>query len=159
MTDLTPILRQLRSLPPEELSVVRAKMGAWNKLGGNSEVTERAIMPTSDDDYLLEGIHFELRRRGLLGAEFRIPHRLYPTGYVQRSAEVRRLLESKLPRLKPVERTALGRLAARALADYLTNIHVTITPRVIMSHVGNTPIALDEAYPDYLAAGLLHFCW
>ena len=158
MAPTEDLLRQLRSLPPEDLKQVQLKMSAWGTLQGKGDTTTAVRgSPRVEEDYLLEGVHYELRRRGLLGTEARLYSRVWPPNYVNSSIGVRNHIAANL-RLKPVERVLFGRLAIRALAEYLENGRVPISGRTLMLNIDKTITALDAAYPGYLAAGLLRFC-
>jgi hypothetical protein len=157
MVDQT-LLRQLRSMTPTEWSAVASKMQAWYKISSGEEpVRARTASPV---DYLLEGTHEELRRRGLLGVKARIASRFYPANFAHVSVAVRTQLEHCVGRpLSSAEQVQLGRVAARALSDYLSKGVAGISPKRMVENFDKIPVALDSAFPGYLESGVLPFCW
>ena len=113
-----------------------------------------------DQDWMLDGITSELRRRGLWARTSTIPAKMLPEGYAEKSAVVRaHLLKGwAKPNSRPVERMALGGLAAVALADYLTKVKVPVGPKTLLNNVEKVPLALEESFPGYWAQKLLGFC-
>jgi hypothetical protein len=160
-TGLTNILHTLPNLSPQDLQQLITKAKACLILNGQPTVPSEAPLPLpkySNQDYLLEGIHSELRRRGLLGKNARLPERAFPSGYVQASYTVRQHLEEQM-NLKGVDRTALGQLAGRCLADWLELRNIQVRPKLMLLNISNVPVAIDYSYPGYLEAGLLPLCW
>lgn len=106
------------------------------------------------DDWLTEGVVSELVRRGQLhkGMDW---HKVMPKGYKKTVEATREFLLKAVRRpLNTAQKYALGRLVARALADYLEN-----TPgvglRKMLQCINNVPQALDASYPGYAASGML----
>lgn len=161
MVDQTVLLRQLRELPPEQWNTIQARVTAFHKLGCTSSPTYALGRSSdSDEDYLLTGIYIELRRRGLLGRNATIPPSAWPSKFKKTSAEVRQNIQFHFDRqLSPVEQAALGRLCGQTLAAYLEKRGIPISPNSMLSSVGKIPLALDHAFPGYLASGLLAYCW
>lgn len=153
---LNSILEKLPRLNAVELQTLKVRVGAELSLSGSS------VGPTGStavsEDYVLDGLNYELKRRGLL-AYSHMPKRAIPSDFAEKSAAVRKCLSQYMPTLKTVERAALGQLAARALADYLEAKRSAVTPFAMFNQVDRIPLALDMSYPGYLQAGMLVFCW
>jgi hypothetical protein len=152
--DLKAILEALPTLTPTAWQQLHDKTGALLALNGHG------LTAPEPDDYLLEGIYFELRRRGLITQEARFTvlqfkqHRWHTV-----SANTRKILERHNPHLSRTDCTALGQLAAKALAGYLSHNNIPVTPGTMLRHAHNMLVALDFAFPGYLMRGKLRFCW
>ena len=155
VSDLTVVLKHLPKLGRPDLEKVRQR--AVFLLGVAAPTTKGA---PPEQDWLLDGIISELRRRGLWARTSVIPVKMLPEGYANKSAVVRLHLSKGLtkPNLRPVERMALGRLAAAALADYLTKVQVPVGPKTLLNNIDKVPLALEESFPGYWAQKLLGFC-
>lgn len=157
--EFSRICALLPELTPAELAAVRLRAGF---LGGGSGAAP-AQEDHFTDDWLLRGLEDELRRRGLLGRGRAPVVRLVPD-WAKRSAKVRTDLLGFLGFLGRsgggVKRSeaALGRLAARALADYLAAGRVPVSPKTLLTNVDKVLLAIDAAFPGYLEAGLLGCC-
>ena len=147
---LQTVLKHLPGLKPEEQQEVKKRLDFL--LGSK---------PKNDvSDWLVEGVCAELVRRGLLagksaGYSSQLWNKVTPKSYAKDSEAVRVFLtENIFYALTVAETYALGRLVARALADYLQN-----TPgfglRMMLQQISKVPEALDASYPGYLAAGML----
>lgn len=154
--DFNAVLRTLPSLEPAQLQQLRGKIGALLGLSGVKELPPDVPVVS---DYLLNGVVYELRRRGLLGSSSGLPHRLRTSEYSRLSADVQKHLDQNVGPLTVVEATALGQLAVRALASYLERGNIPISPSTLINNISKVPIALDASYPGYLEAGLLSCCW
>lgn len=150
MSVYTDIIKLLPSLSQRELNDVRQQCQFRLQ-------KSRAMAPVEDEDWLFIGIISELQQRNLyvpLGA-------VKPKSYGKFSTistEVRRLLELAAPGLTgAVERRALGQVAAKALADYLSDgkFSSELSFQHMLLHVSLTPTAVERAYPGYMAAQLL----
>ncbi len=156
--ELTAVLRALPKLQPAELREIQLKTSASLTLCGKLSaqvISDRSVVT----DYLLDGVIYELRRRGLLGQSTGLFKRLIPPAYQQASEEVRQHLNERVGILKSSETAALGQLSAKALASYLERGHVPISPSTLLNNISKVPVAIDASYPGYLEAGLLSFCW
>lgn len=153
---LSTVLLALPQLNADELKVVRSRVGASSSLAGSSTV-EATL--GNGGDYLLEGLCQELRRRGALGREKRLPARLIPQGYAEKAADVRDYFAKHLGTLSAGELSALGQLMGEALALYLEKRGVPIAPSTLLNNISKVPTAVDAAFPGYLEAGVLSSCW
>lgn len=167
-SDLSTILRLLPTLSPADTQQVRAKASALLSLNGGSSSGNSGPGRLGKDfvrhgvvdcDFILRGIVFELRRRGLLGSKVTIYQRFIPASYQQDAVAVRQHLSEHIKQLSSTDEEALGRLLARSLADYLERGKVPISPRTILANVNKMLVALDAAFPGYLVTGWLPFCW
>ena len=156
--ELAQVERLILSLSPDELARVRGKLAFLATTGtpADKPTTGRS---QPNGDWLLESLLYELQRRGLITAGRRPPVARISSSYADAAAGVREELEEHLPNLKPVERVSLGRLVAGSLVEYLIKIGVPVTLRTVFNNVDKSLVALDDAFPGYLAAGLLRFCW
>src|ERR1035437_19351 len=151
-SDLTLVLKHLPKLGRPDLEKVRQRvvflLGVAATKGNHPE-----------QDWLLDGITSELRRRGLWSSS-PIPKKLLPEGYAAKSATVQEHLLKGLAKSNPrsVERMALGGLAATALADYLTKVKAPLGPKILLNNIEKVPLALEESFPGYCAQKLLGFC-
>jgi len=110
-----------------------------------------------DQDWLLAGILTELTYRGLLSEKdrFRIKKSTSFRGFQTKSEKVRELLEEAAPRLKDVEKIALGQICGRELAHYLAYNGNDVSLHLLLEHVDLTLMAIDKAFPDYLQSRML----
>lgn len=154
---LATVLNILPSLPTTELNKIKSKIGALLSLreGTEKNSIDTLCLTDSPFDYILEGIVFELRKRGLLTSKGFIPRQYWPKNYDSTAKEIRILLESQFPHPLPQPQLVLlGRICAEALASYLEPV-VPISPSSLMSNVHKIPTAIDQILPGYLQAGLL----
>jgi len=148
-SELQPVLRRLPKLSDEELEQVRVRVQ-----GLLSIRTGRTTVKPNEVGWLLTGVATELKRRGLFTSRLTTFNKIV-SGCAAAAAEVEaHLLTAVGHELKLPEKMALGRVAVRALADYLEG-HVTIGPKVLLQNLSKIPEAVDCAYPDYQAAGML----
>lgn len=158
--DVIALKQQLSNLPPEELKQLRAYIGARLQFVTEAPPATKGSGHAYPGDYLLDGIAYELSRRGIAPMSGKsIPTRVLPADYPNQSAETREYLEHLLPALKPADRVALGRIAAYTLAEWLIKVHIPVALRTMTSNVRKMPAALDDAFPGYLSAGLLSMVW
>lgn len=161
MADVPTLLRQLQALSLTDWKTVQAKMEAYNSLGAPTYSpylkNPTKSSPSDSQDYLLEGMRFELKRRGL--TSWRMP----PQGSFQAaSVAVRKQLEKQLggSQLTASEKISIGRMAGLALATLLEQWRVPVTAHSMFKHVNKTLDALDAAFPGYLKADVLSgFIW
>lgn len=156
--DLNTVLSCLPKLGPEELQTVRKKVSANLSLCGGATVSAPSFN-FSEPDYLFDAIKAELRRRGQLKRDGGIAASQVPSAYQSSASEVRQLLKQHVGDISAREYAALGMAAIRALASYLERGRVPVSAKTLMLNVSKVPLALDDAYPGYLEAGLLSFCW
>lgn len=147
---LPSVLRVLPKLKLAELEQIRKRIDFL--LGTKPKCEE-------SQDWLLEGLAVELRRRGLWTAG-RIPARLIPSNYSDKSETVRQHLLKGLAEPNPrlIERMSLAGLAGSVLMDYLQKIHVPVTPKTVLINIEKMPVALEGAFPGYWSQKLLGFC-
>jgi hypothetical protein len=117
-------------------------------------------LPSHAADWLLPGLEYELRARGILLTRLNSERlRALAPNYARDSAPVRAALKAKLGG-KPThaELLAFGRLVASALADYVNAAArggVPFGPAALFRAVPEAGAALEAAFPGYLAAGLM----
>lgn len=153
-SNLQTIVKLLPELKPNELVEVRKRLQALTSI--------TAPAPTkATDDWLENCITEELIRRGVsFGTDWK---GRMPKGYRQQAEAVREFLTkavtvNALPvRTQPLtsaEKYALGRVTARALADYLSwQEHFGL--KVMLQQINKIPEALDASFPGYVASGML----
>lgn len=120
-----------------------------------SQGKDKQAEGVEEQDWLLEGIIRDCKKRGMyVSRNFHMRNR--KTGsfasYITKSQIVRELLLECAPGLSPVQQQALGVVAARELADYLT---VGASFEYMMKMVHLVPTALERAFPGYMASKLL----
>jgi hypothetical protein len=150
---LQEVLTRLPKLSRAELREVEKHCRALASLSGHSD--EPA------DDWLITGIKTELQRRGLIRARFPWKELAPPKFAALCAATSEALLGAFTPPLTSPERFALGRLAGRALADYLERHDGRghVSAKAMLANIDKVPTALEASFPGYLAAGLLRLCW
>lgn len=151
---LSEVLRRLPLLSREDLLKVRHNVEA---IVGATKPQEE---PEANRDWLLEGLTAELRRRGLWVKKHSIPKDSIPTTYAKTAEGVREHLIAGCngEDMRYVEKLALARAAASALADYLSKINVPVTPNTLLHHTRTIPLALEESFPGYWASKMLRSC-
>ncbi len=148
--DFADLCKMLPSLSGQEREQVRLRLGQLSPqptLGG-------------EPDWLLRGIEDELRRRGLLGSGHLPAVRIYAK-WPTLSEDVRADLQERLGiggRKRRAPWAALGRLAARSLADYLTGGGIRVSPRTMLQNADKVFVAIDDQFPGYMEAGVLRCC-
>lgn len=110
-------------------------------------------------DWILGGINFELQRRGLwkVGAYFPVTQ-LVPECDVASKAVCEQLLSEMHGPATPTLLTVLGQLAGRCLADYLLMQRIPVGPKTMLAQLSQIPLAIEEAFPGYMEAGMLRLC-
>ena len=142
------VLEALPTLGRKDLNEVRKRCIVLSQ--GRVEPRE---VPVEDEDWLLLGVLHELTRRGLDGRVFRLKSTGSYAGFASQSERVREVLMLAAPDLTAVERRALGRVAAKALANYIT--WTAVTRDSLLTYISRVPVAIDAAYPGYLEHGML----
>lgn len=160
--DYAKICELLPRLTAEQLAQVRLRAKFLDENASPAPRAERPAARAAEDDYdwLARGIEDELRRRGLLGSG-RLPAERIVPGWTATSAAVREDLRRHLEVGGHKWRhpwVALGRVAARVLADYLTAGRVRVMPRTMLQNTDKMLLAIDSQFPGYLASGMLHCC-
>lgn len=122
--------------------------------------TAPATVKPATNDWLLEGITNELRRRGLWMRAHPIPKNLLPDGYEAKAAHIQKYLIKGCgeKRLKSISMMVLGQVAASSLADYLLRARVPVSPKTLLNNIDKIPAAIDASFPGYWAAAALSVC-
>ena len=145
---LSQVLELLPQLDAEQLEEVRNHLNALESL---------TAAPSTENDWLLQGVVAELRDRGLgetVPERLRLTNRRQYHGYIDKSARVRKFLEENLPGLTRMERSQLGRLAASCLAEFIAKFR-TVSLAGMLQSIDLVPAAVEEAFPDYVRTGSL----
>jgi hypothetical protein len=124
--------------------------------GGKDEL--RSAANTESSDWLLTGILSELKKRGLGYTHRTIKTWEHSRTYAEESALVRkellRILKLSISQPKYQELLALGSVVARALIRALgTKTYISL--KSLLNNVGKALEAIDNAFPGYMASGLL----
>jgi hypothetical protein len=107
-----------------------------------------------DEDWILEGILIEIRRRGLGPPPgFRIQRHSSYANFSTQSANVRELLVKTISNLTATERRFFGEVAAKELARYIHWKDISLN--VLLENVSLVPQALEKAFPGYLTSGMM----
>ncbi len=120
------------------------------------------IEPSPSEDWILDGIRAELIRRGVgaIPCTTRFVNGLAPN-YWKDSEAVRVDLQKRLKKsgtiLQQAHLLALGKVAARALADHLKAFEPKqpMGSQTLLRNVHRIPEAIEASYPGYLAAGMI----
>jgi hypothetical protein len=148
---LRTVLSALPSFSRSELQNIRQRCQVLMQ-SGTTSVTP--IM--EEEDWLLLGMMTETKRRGqYVPARFRADRGSSFGSYNTKAAQVRDILELCAPGLNLVEKRALGEVAAKALADMLTNRDLDATFHNMLLRVDRIPAALEREYPGYLESRML----
>ena len=149
MGDIQEVLGRLPRLTPSELAQVQQRLAL---LGVNK--TEEV-----SEDWLLQGITIELRRRGIWTGSGPIPRRLIPPQNNTNSEKARdNLLAGVRLKLRNAEQLALGALAGGALAELLLRRKVPVTPGTVLKSIEQLGSALEDAFPGYWGSAALGVC-
>jgi hypothetical protein len=151
--ELRQVCELLSRLNKSELGEVRTRAGF---LGGSEETGSKSTSQVHD--WLLAGVEAELHRR--LGIK-RLPRALVKRHKPDWDRVSSTLMEDLREQLERGGRwrhpwTALGQMAARALADWLVNCGIPVGPRTMLQNIERIWDALEDQYPGYVRAGLLH---
>jgi hypothetical protein len=113
----------------------------------------------ANEDWILHGVVTVLNERGtghMVPANFRIKKSRSFAGYETQADRVRTLLSAAIPNMTVTDQRAIGVIAVRALADYISSWS-EITFDTLLRNVAKIPEAIDAAFPGYLSAGMLGF--
>lgn len=110
--------------------------------------------PVTSLGWLMRGLVEELERRGnaISATALLRLDRGFEAVLVGWETTLLKKVPGELP---DAGRFALGRLAARALSDYLARAGIPVGPRTMMANFDKLALAIDEAYPGYIEAGFL----
>ena len=129
------------------------------QLGEIATRTSYLLSSASEDeapDWITAGIMAELKARGLVKNVHSYRHFL-PKNYAAKAVEVEEtLINTNELRsfFTPPRKYVLGRVAACALADYLSWMK-SFGPHIMFARVLAIPEALEASFPGYLGAGRL----
>lgn len=148
MSPLQTVLQILPTLSVPELEEVKSKAQAGLALSPGVPATAAA----STEDWLLEGITQVLRSRGIIlqGRTLLVDGKV-KAGLIDVQGA---LLKAVGRPLKTVEKTALGRVTAEAMADMISN-YAPLGPKIMLQHIPKATQALENSFPGYLASGMV----
>lgn len=137
------VIKALPQLKPDELKQVRNYLDACETLSPNN----------SEDTWLLDGLVYELARRGLFCSD--VQQQNLFKGYKRQITVLSKMLLAavRFP-VSSTQKAGLGKLVARAFADYFADRSDLSLP-VLLQNLHALPVALDRSYPGYVAAGRL----
>lgn len=150
---LTKIIEMMGELTQDELEQVRKMAVAMAGVGPK----KRIPIAEMREDYILDGIMFEIESRGMGGSipgEFRLRTKSSFNSFVEGSERVRRIFELQAPKITTAEKIALGRLMARSLSQKVAEF-APITFEIMLRNVRLIPEAFENSFPGYLESGLL----
>lgn len=165
--DLAEILKRLPKLTPEGVAKVASRLPLLKSTISVKDITDKG------DDWLYEGIIYELRRRKIMADTQRPPLRqAYAKApkYEEESAMMRGAFV-KCFRKAPdrLECTVLGQLVAKSLARHLKTFsdkegYLEPTKKgkgfgyqMMLVNVGMALEAFDASFPDYMRNGWMDF--
>lgn len=157
--DYQDILNALPFLDRSQLEQVKKRVNL--NIQGK---TGRTVNSLEGEDWLLEGIKAELKRRGIdqTPLPFVLKNNTAFKGFNTKSARVRELLEKAAPGLSLVERRYLGEVSVKELARYIETWQpkagqdkVAVSLYSLLHHVDRIPEALNNSFPGYIEAQML----
>lgn len=146
------ILRELPSLPSKDLIEIRNQVSALLSLSGKPE-------HDTHNDWLLDGIIYELERRGLkkiIPPDFRIKNITSFRNFPEKSNRMQAFLKDTMPVMSRSERVFVGRMCARALAMHIEKF-APVGLHIMLNLVDRLPAALEEQFPGYIQTGMFRF--
>lgn len=152
--NLNNVLHSLDALSPDELETVRAK--ATMRLKTSTPTTSAHARTGSNTDLVLDAIVEVL---SAMGVE-------YVNASILRKSASFKSFNEKMPELflylekittQRVERRAMLRLVIELLYQDLARMNVATTARTLMSHAHRIPAVINNNFPGYADAGLLHW--
>lgn len=111
------------------------------------------------DDYLLEGIFFEVDQIGMretIPEFFRLRNDQSFNSYGKKSQRIRVMLERHCPDMTPPQKIALGRLLARILREHVQTWR-SVDFSILLANIGHLPAAIENEFPGYLMSGALQY--
>ena len=153
---LNKILADLPHLSGEELERVRSQLGVVQSLGGKAAPAPKGSRAkTGDDDLALSVLAAYVKDKGVD----------YSTAGMLRKSNGYSAFREKVPvvfafisqgaRTRP-EQLGLLRIGIELLYENLVQMGVSVSARTVMAHFHRVPAVINEAYPGYATAGLLH---
>ena len=150
------LLPQLSALEIQEVKKRILALGGISPVSAN-EGKQKITIDVPTDDWLLEGILEELRRRRLgstIPPQFRIKNLRSFSSYSPKAERVKTFISENYPKLSVLEKKALGLILGRCLARSLES-WADISLDTMLRNVDKVPEALDKSFPGYLRGGLL----
>jgi hypothetical protein len=147
--DFDAIVARIPEMTKQQMADLRRRLLYF--MGGRNDSTE--------SDWLLLGILDVLRERGMgqmIPPNFRIKSVKSFGEYETQADRVRQLISDAIPDMSVTEQRAMGVIAARALATYLSKF-TDVSLHNLLFYVARIPEAIDDSFPGYLAAGTLEF--
>jgi hypothetical protein len=148
---LDSVLDLLKDLTSPELEIVRKHAIAYAGIGPKRRIPINEVR----EDWILDGILYELQRRGLgdtIPGEFFIRNKQSFAGYAERSERVRKMFDGYFS--TTYDRLAFGRMLAHSLAKKVDEF-APISLDTLLRNVGLIPEAFDSAYPGYISNNML----
>lgn len=152
MATYKQVLEALPSLSIKEQKEVRTRLDFLLSSKSNSQqVSEGWVF-----DWLTEGFIYEARRRGLVGnVSKQLYIQLKPKDYEANNEEVRLfLLQKAAGSFNAQEELVLGRVVARALADWLA-FRTVPNFRTLIRNINNCVQAVEDSFPGYSESSML----
>lgn len=154
---LDQVLDLIKDLTSPELEIVRKHCAAYAGIGPKKRIPISEVR----EDWILDGILHELRRRGLgetIPGEFYIRNKQSFAGYAERAERIRTLFETSNRMYWLTSTTAtkisFGRMCAQLLAKKVDEF-APISLDTMLRNVGLIPEAFENAYPGYISSELL----
>lgn len=150
--ELNHVLSLLRKLTAQQRRHVVSYIG---KLDGEVSIEH-------GEDWLLPGIEYELKRRGLLMVPL-TKKRLaqWAPNYTEHSRKLRAGLEAYLHHSRTqLWLLAFGKVCARSLVEYLikdkfSDTPHTVGPQIVFRNMADLPTAIERSFPGYMTSGTL----
>lgn len=165
---VSDVAKLLTKCNPDELREIEVKVRGLLRIKGEKSSPRQEEGPKEEPlgSWLVDGIIFELRKRGLLKRDGPVmlapllPSSPSQFGYLCGQLEETLIWGTGEDKLSYQEKLILGRVAASALATWLAKsirTEKTISPKIMFLNVKNTLVALDDSFPGYVKARILRF--
>lgn len=149
------ILSGLKDLSKLELEKVRKECLALGSIGSKRRVSYEE----AHQDWLLDGIKYELKCRGLeriVPGDFFIRNKSAFGNYYEVGARVRATFSENLPQAGKADFLLLGRILANMLARRVDKF-APVSLDTLLHNAGLAIECFDDAFPGYVSGGLLPF--
>jgi hypothetical protein len=158
--EFVELLLKLPKLNTEQLHKVRTRIDALLTMKGEAASSTQSSSDQSasidlSDDWLLDGVLFELEKRKLHTVPKSILVKMPAFKAYKKSAHL--VHDFFAQRIKEQSRTgliALGRVAAKAHARYVSSF-TEVSLDSLLRNIAQVPRAIERAFPGYVSAGLL----
>lgn len=144
------IVAALLSLQPDQVEGILGRCKALRGTPSTSPVPP-------DQHWLFEAFLAELQSRGLSGDSRKVSSNKAYHAYTRNIDVTLIYFNQVVPNLKRVQRPLLSQTVARVLSSWLLRHKVPLSLTALCNNMSNIALALEDAFPGYLAAGCLGY--